>query len=276
MRRVAALVVSVLSVGVAAAPPSFTVDQILTLPPPDNLIASPVGSTIAWTFNERGVRNIYVADAPGFQPRRLTPYVGRRRAGVDAALLFERRQDDRVRARRRPRLDRPGDSAAGPFGQPDSAEDSSVVRAGRRRTAEAPRRRRRAGDRARRHARGVREGSPDLDRADRRLEAGAAGFFARGTSESPVWSPDGRTLAFVSNRGDHSFIGLFTPDQPIRYLAPSTSRDSSPAWSPDGRKIAFLRQPGAGGTPRSPLVQTPSPWSILVADAAQPIRIAAP
>jgi len=55
-------------------PPAFTVDQILGFPSPENLVASPVGSTIAWTFNERGVRNIYVADAPGFQPRRITPY----------------------------------------------------------------------------------------------------------------------------------------------------------------------------------------------------------
>ncbi len=93
-----------------------------------------------------------------------------------------------------------------------------------------------------------------------------AAFFARGTSESPSWSPDGRTLAFVLDRGDHSFIGLFVAGQPIRYLAPSTSRDSSPAWSPDGRKIAFLRQPGAGGAPRSPLIQIRSPWAILVAE----------
>ena len=55
-------------------PPAFTVDQILGFPSPENLVASPVGSTIAWTFNERGVRNIYVADAPGFEPRRITPY----------------------------------------------------------------------------------------------------------------------------------------------------------------------------------------------------------
>src|ERR1700730_18646010 len=55
---------------------SFTVEQILGLPTPDNLVASPVGSTIAWTFNERGVRNIYAAaaDAGDFKARRLTPY----------------------------------------------------------------------------------------------------------------------------------------------------------------------------------------------------------
>src|SRR5207244_3936850 len=45
-----------------------------SFPSPENLTASPVGSAIAWTFNERGVRNIYVANAPAFEPRRITPY----------------------------------------------------------------------------------------------------------------------------------------------------------------------------------------------------------
>src|SRR5262249_39791780 len=94
-----------------------------------------------------------------------------------------------------------------------------------------------------------------------------AAFYARGASESPVWSPDGHNLAFVSNRGDHSFIGLFTrPDQPIRFIAPSTSRDSLPAWSSDGRKLASLGEPGTGGQPRSPLARFDTPWKILVAD----------
>src|SRR5262249_34504152 len=54
------------------APSPFSVEQVLSQPTPDNLIASPVGSTIAWTFNERGVRNIYVADGPDFAARRRT------------------------------------------------------------------------------------------------------------------------------------------------------------------------------------------------------------
>ena len=78
MRRLAIAVLvgcSTIAVTGAQAPPAaapFTVEQILSLPTPDNLIASPVGSTIAWTFNERGVRNIYVAEGPDFGPRRLT------------------------------------------------------------------------------------------------------------------------------------------------------------------------------------------------------------
>src|SRR5262245_14625745 len=57
-----------------AAQRPLTVEQILGLPAPANLVASPAGSTIAWTFNERGVRNIYVAGGPGFEARRVTSY----------------------------------------------------------------------------------------------------------------------------------------------------------------------------------------------------------
>src|SRR5262249_3486566 len=73
-------------------------------------------------------------------------------------------------------------------------------------------------------------------------------------------------------RGDHSFVALYTPNQPIRYIAPSTSRDSDPAWSSDGRQIAFVRRPGSGGAPQSPLVQVIPPWAIMVADVDHPDR----
>ena len=70
-------------------------------------------------------------------------------------------------------------------------------------------------------------------------------FFARGSSVSPVRSPDGRSLAFVSDRDDHSFIGIFTDaSEPIRYLSTSTARDDTPLWSEQGREMAFVRQPG--------------------------------
>ena len=60
-----------------------------------------------------------------------------------------------------------------------------------------------------------------------------------------MWSPDSRRLAFVSDRDDHSFIGVYDTDNPgITYLGPAVDRDTSPTWSPDGTKVAFIRRPG--------------------------------
>ena len=91
---------------------------------------------------------------------------------------------------------------------------------------------------------------------------------ARGRNGSACWSPDGKTLAFVSTRDDHSFIALYRPSSnTLRYLAPSVDRDQSPRWSPDGKKIAFVRQPGRGGDPPPPgAEEVPVPWAIWVAD----------
>jgi dipeptidyl aminopeptidase/acylaminoacyl peptidase len=97
-------------------------------------------------------------------------------------------------------------------------------------------------------------------------------FFDRGKDNDLQWSPDGGRLAFVSNRGDHAFIGIFTAkDRPLVYLAPATGRDLSPRWSTDGTRIAFVRRPGDGGPPEPLLKQTPQPWSIWVANTGDSI-----
>jgi dipeptidyl aminopeptidase/acylaminoacyl peptidase len=249
------------------APRGFTVDQILGFPSPENLVASPVGSTIAWTFNERGVRNIYVADAPGFEPRRITPYrdddgqeLTQLSFSQDGATIVYVRGGDHGSNRQAEAPPNPAESPVQPKIQiwsiPIAGGAPRLIGDGDDPTI-AP-----AGDRVafvrnRQMWFGPLDGSKEPKQA----------FYARGTSESPAWSPDGRTLAFVSDRNDHSFIGLFTAGQPIRFIAPTTSRDSLPEWSPDGKRIAFLRQPGAGGAPRPPLARPePPPWSILVAD----------
>jgi len=260
-------------VGARAQPPtaSFTLEQVLSFPFADNLVAAPAGARIAWTFNERGARNVYVADGPAFQPRRLTPYTvddGQELTGLSFSsdgrtIVYVRGGDHGAN------WTAEGNLQPNPTSVPVAARMQVFAIAA-------------SGDGA---PRLLGEGdepaiAPGGDRVafvrERRIwiapldgsKAAEPAFFARGTSESPVWSPDGRALAFVSDRDDHSFIGIFTDAvTPIRYLAPSTSRDSAPMWSPDGREIAFVRQPGRGGAPRSPLVQQPQPWSIVVADA---------
>jgi len=53
---------------------SFTLEQIKSYPFPNELTASATGARIAWAFNERGARNVWVAEGPNFKARRLTNY----------------------------------------------------------------------------------------------------------------------------------------------------------------------------------------------------------
>jgi hypothetical protein len=68
---------------------------------------------------------------------------------------------------------------------------------------------------------------------------------AWGTSSNPRWSPDGSKIAFVSNRTDHSYIGIYdVKARTVKFMAPGVDRDTSPTWSHDGTRIAFIRRPG--------------------------------
>lgn len=253
----------------------FTVEQILGFPSPDNLIASPAGSTIAWTFNERGVRNIYAASGPAFEAHRVTEYtqddgleLTQLAFSHDGKTIVYVRGGDHGNTRGEQGPPNPGELPVQPkiqiWSVPATGGTPRLISDGDE-PALAPDSDRVAFIRVQAQIHQVWIASLDGSKQPQQL------FYARGNSGSLEWSPNGKTLAFVSNRTDHSFIGLYTPDQPdqpVRFIAPSTSRDTQPVWSMDGRKIAFLRQPGTGGTPRSPIARVDQPWQLMVADIA--------
>lgn len=67
-------------------------------------------------------------------------------------------------------------------------------------------------------------------------------------ASSPTWSPDGKSIAFVSNRSDNpdgntnSDIWIVEPEKnnSLRQLTTNPREDYAPAWSPDGKSITYI------------------------------------
>jgi len=245
---------------------SFSTEEIMSYPFPTQLTASSNTDRMVWAFNEKGHRNLFVAEGPDYQVRQLTFYHADEGQGLsNVKISADGKWVIYIRG---------GDFGSN-WGDEEPVNPQSLSKPPAVQLWSIP----------------FEGGGPTLlgdglspaispnndyvafSRSGQIWKIKIDGtekaeklFTARGKNGSPVWSPDGKRITFVSSRSDHSYIGVYMDkNRQITWLDPSYDRDGSPCWSPDGKKIVFIRQNGRGGKAKPILEARHNPWEIRVA-----------
>jgi dipeptidyl aminopeptidase/acylaminoacyl peptidase len=279
--RVLAFAICLATTALAQGQASFSLEQVMSSPFPTALTTAPKANRMAWVFNSKGERNIWIADAPDFVARQVTHYQGDDGQDIFSPKLTP--DGKTVVYARGSEVNHEGYVAnpASEISDPKQQVWAADAETGKPRLL---------GD----------MGCDEEDCED--IEISHDGQWAvwvggkhhlwiapisaqagekapareltelRGKESEPQWSPDGTHIAFTSNRGDHSFIAIVDigadgSAQRVHYLAPTVDRDFAPQWSPDGKQIVYLKRDGAEN--HLPLIPIrPEPWSIWLGDAA--------
>jgi len=254
-----------------AAPAPPTIERFLAPGTPIEIVSAKKTDRIAWTAYEHGLRNVYTAAGPAFTPVRLTNVT--KDDGVELSDVGIADQGGVVVFVRGTQPNREG-WVANPTADPSGAQRTiwavrtsggGAWKLGEGTTpALSPDGRTvlfskdgqiyryavgAGGSGGSGPGRQIPPGglAPAAAESSRASDGSVHTPFVKawGSNGTPVWSPDGTKFAFVSNRVDHSLIGVYDMrTRAMMFLSPSVDHDTSPTWSPDGKRVAFIRRPG--------------------------------
>ncbi len=239
-----------LTLPLASAPPAVPLhQQFLSPASPQELVSARKADKIAWADYAEGKRNAYVASAPSFAPVRLTSFLkddGIMMSAVKisddgSTVIFLRGEaPNRDGWAPNPSADPNGPehaiwaaktSGGGAWrvvdtANPELAPDGSsilFVKNGQIYRAKL---------------------SPTKPASE--VDRGEKAFITEwGVQSNPKWSPDGKKIAFVSTRTDHSFIVVYdVATRAVKYMSPSVDFDTAPLWTDDSAHLVFTRRPG--------------------------------
>jgi len=258
---IAAFLTQAAALGAAGAP--VTIEEVMQAPYPSSLVASAKGNSVAWVFDTKGCRNVWVAQ--GAHARQITPYtlddgfdIGDLALSADASLLAYVRGGSIE-----------DDLPANVNNSPDGPAPKEVWVIS---TSSGAPRKAGAGHSPSFSPDGTRLVFADKGKiwsaAPDAVSAATPLIVDQGRIASMTFSPDGKKLAFVSARKEHSLVGVFDfAARTITWLSPSLDHDTSPVFSAASTEVAFIRVPSEKN-PEFVSHRAGQPWSIWVADAA--------